>query len=124
MKKGLILTFILAILLVLGSTIYPIKPKTNFSVSAADSFKNFEQPLLEVSKNDNYNFIELDENVTLENLNSTFKTKNNIQNLLTPYTQNKTLSKPQIEEFCNSNDMLFIENNNNELGLLLPIIKY
>lgn len=108
MNKKLSITISICIMLILGaflSVLFTIYPKTDFSSDISD-FNNFEQMLINELQNDDYSYIEVDKNVTLNNL----KQKIDIcehDNVVA--FSNNILTKNEFVEFCNSNNYIVQE---------------
>lgn len=95
-------------MLILGvflSILFAIYPKIDFS-SDISAFNNFEQLLINELQNDDYSYIEVDKNVTLNNL----KQKIDIceHNNIIAFSNN-VLTKNEFVEVCNSNNYIVQE---------------
>ena len=68
MKKGLVFSLIISIVLFLGLSIFALIPKNNFSTDKIAEFRQFEQAVLNEMQNEDHSYIEIDKNVTLSQL--------------------------------------------------------
>lgn len=116
MKKGLILSFVISFIFILGLVIFPIKPKTNFSTSNITSNDIFDQTLTSELANDDYSYTEINKNVTFSQLKQQIEPSPNKNNYVTTFSfDNKILTYNQILDYCSSNDLVLKETNDSYL---------
>jgi len=110
MKKGLVFSLIISIILFLGLSIFALIPKNNFSTDKVAQFRQFEQAVKAELQKDNYSYTEIDKTVTLTQLKQQLE-PNSANNHVTNFSleDNKILTKNQFADYCQANDLIMEE---------------
>ena len=111
MKRGIILSTIISLLLVFVFALFFIKPISNNSINTTSSFEQFEQEFINELQNSKIEYITINKNSNISTLKNMLQLKNNettFQNTLSA-NGNIQLTAEHLKTFCNNNDYVFVE---------------